>query len=435
MKKNQTEYADTKLKPVKGDFFILFNIALRNVMRHAKRTLLTVITMAAGISMFIAMESLLRGLDRGSIDNIANLSNSSLRVMSKEYASNAESFPLDFGIENPASVKKALLQDTRIVAVTERTKFIGELINSEQTKAIVCTIINPESDKDVFSLTQNLNGNYFSGLTNEILLGQDLANELKLKLNDTIILASNTLSGTQNADTFTVSGIVITSDPSINRLGAYISYKDAEKLLELNGLVTELDVKTVRLPEMKKFIAESASIKKDFLAMNKDLSAFSLSDAAELYLAIVTQKQKFSYVFILIILVIAGIGIINTVLMSVYSRIREIGVLRAFGLRKKEIKRLFLLEGTIMGFMGGIFGVVIGIVLVALLVNIGISMDSLAGKIDTGSFPIWGMLYGEWNLDSMIVGFIFCMLVALISSLIPARKAASLEISETLRFI
>jgi len=130
------------------------------------------------------------------------------------------------------------------------------------------------------------------------------------------------------------------------------------------------------------------------------------------------------------VLVISAVGIVNTILMSVYSRIREIGVLRAYGMTPRDIRRLFTLEGLALGLAGSCLGVALGAILDVLLIAGGIDMAAFA----MGSLPISGVLRGEWNPKTMLIGFIFGVVVSLIAARIPARRAGRLEPTAALRF-
>jgi putative ABC transport system permease protein len=135
---------------------------------------------------------------------------------------------------------------------------------------------------------------------------------------------------------------------------------------------------------------------------------------------------------VIIVLMIAAVGIVNTILMSVFSRVREIGVLRAYGMTARDIKRLFTLEGLALGLAGSTLGVALGAALDLLLVVRGVSMGSLSQSL--GSLPISGVLHGEWNPKTMIIGFLFGVVVSLIAARIPARRASRLQPTDALRF-
>jgi len=134
-------------------------------------------------------------------------------------------------------------------------------------------------------------------------------------------------------------------------------------------------------------------------------------------------------------LLISAVGIFNTILMSMYSRIREIGVLAAYGLEPGQIKRLFSLEGMLIGVIGSAGGILLGAVFVWWLTSHGIAFGGMFGNLDLGNLPKNLLIKGEWNPLTFIQGFSFGVLVSWLASVMPARKASHIEVTEALRFV
>lgn len=135
------------------------------------------------------------------------------------------------------------------------------------------------------------------------------------------------------------------------------------------------------------------------------------------------------------ILLIAAVGIVNTILMSVYSRIREIGVLRAYGMTQKDIRQLFTREGLIIGALGSLAGLALGALIDWYFTAKGLNIAATFGNMDFGSIPVNATLYGEWRPQSFLVGFLFGTFVSWLSARIPAKRAARLEPTDALRFV
>ena len=151
-------------------------------------------------------------------------------------------------------------------------------------------------------------------------------------------------------------------------------------------------------------------------------------------LELTRAKRVGGVIFMGVILVIAVVGIFNTVFMSVYERIREIGVLRAHGLKPRDITVMFVLEGFITGLLGSVLGLMAGSLANVYLVITGIPMEKMVGKIATASYGISGNIYGEWNLPAMGLAFCLGILVATVAGIIPARRASKIQVTQALRF-
>jgi len=432
----------------------LFKIAWRNVWRHGKRTLLTVITMAFGLGLYIAMDSLLKGMDKGGLKNIVELTDSSVRISTKDYEEERRSSPLDYGLTDLPALETFILKDPRVVAVTVRTRFIGQLSNGIDGIPVSVVALDPEKDGKVYSLKDYVEGSWFgqeggaqvpasstAGTTatsatfgRSIVLGRGLAEDLGLRIGDWVVLSARTRYESQNADDFLISGLVDSSEPAINASGVFVSLADAEDFLDLEGLRTEMSVRMKARTNLKDSMAESDDLAERIRNGFPGLEAKSFGEVGRQFLEIAKMKSKGAGVIILVILLISGVGIANTILMSVYSRVREIGVLRAFGLKPKEITRLFLIEGGIIGLIGSLGGVAFGLLIVTYFVKVGLSIDFM-GREMAGGMPIWGTLYGEWNPGQMVVAAIFGVVVSLFASRSPARKAGRLEVTNALRFV
>jgi putative ABC transport system permease protein len=416
----------------------LWKIALRNVLRHKRRTIITAIVMTVGIGLFIMMDSMLVGMDRMTIDNMVDYTESSIKVRTPEYVSNLQGTPLDHGVPDAEiAMRKIMAADSHVTAVAPRMNFVASVSNYEDSIPVIATAVDPVRDGAVFKLPESLvKGIWLNKApAGSIVIGAGLAEELKVSVGDYLVLSASTAYDNVNANEYLIAGTLASPMPNINDAGVFMSFVDADELLGTSGFVSEIAVATHRAASMQTMLAESKTLATRIQAILPGLKVDSISDLASDYLAMRAMKGKFSYVMILVVLLIAGVGIVNTILMSVYARIREIGVLRAYGMSPPEIRRLFTIEGIIIGFVGSVGGVLFGMALVWYLIATGIPMGSLIGNVDMGGLPLNGTLYGEWNPATMLFGFIFGLVVAFIAARIPAKRAAKIEVTDALRFV
>lgn len=417
----------------------LFKIAVRNVLRNKKRTAITGIVMMFGIGLYIMADSMLSGMDRMTIDNMVDYTNSFLKVRTPEYVSNLQGNPLDYGIPDPeGTIRKILAAAPAIEAAAPRTRFVARLSNYVDEIPVLATAIDPGRDRKVLKLADRVETGVWldSAGPRSVVMGAALADELGLGLGDYVLVSATTVYENVNADEYEIVGLLATSDPELNNASLFMAYADADELLGLDGLVTEIITAGGHYPTLNALLEGSDMAAVSLAAALPGLQADPIRVLAQDYLAMREMKGKFSSMIILIVLVIAGVGIVNTILMAVYARIREIGVLRAYGMTAKEIKRLFTLEGLIVGAVGSLAGVLLGAGLVWLLATQGISFgDLLSGDIDMGGIPLQDTLYGEWNAVTFVTGFLFGMIVSFISARIPAKRASKMQVTDALRFV
>lgn len=412
----------------------LWKIALRNTLRHRRRTVITAVVMTFGIACFILFDSMLSGMDRITIDNMESYSAAAAKLRTPAYVEDLEMTPLDKGIPAP----ERALGDLAAAgyAAAPRLRFVARLSNYRDEIPVIADGVDPAADGKVFAISSSVvEGRWLEdGAAKSVVLGAGLAAELGLGVGDALLVSASTLGEATNADEYEIVGLARTPSPDINRSGLYMGLGAARELLDAPGLVTELDVALPRAGSLDEELAAADAAAARIRTILPGLRADPLGEQARDYLAMRNMKAKFSFVMIVVVLLIAAVGIANTILMSVYARIREIGVLRAYGMTPRDIKRLFTLEGLAVGLIGSTAGVLIGAAADFFLIRNGIDLDRMMGDIATASVPIAGVLRGTWNPGTMAMGFAFGVLVALASARIPARMAARLEPTDALRF-
>jgi putative ABC transport system permease protein len=147
-----------------------------------------------------------------------------------------------------------------------------------------------------------------------------------------------------------------------------------------------------------------------------------------------TTKNGVMDIFSIIILLIAGIGILNLLLMAVYERTREIGLLGAMGLKPRQISLLFILEGTFMGLVGVAMGIAIGLFFNGLLRQIGLDFSAMAGTTEYMAL-ISGRIYPSWGIEKLLSRALTVAIISALAAFIPAREAARREPAEALHHV
>jgi putative ABC transport system permease protein len=414
----------------------LWKIALRNTLRHKRRTIITAVVMMAGISVFILFDSVISGMDRMAVDNMSDYSLSSLKIRTPAYVDDLAATPLDKSLPDAAAALSVLGNEG--IAATPRLRFVALVSNYSDQIPVIADGVDPASDPKVFKVASSLASGTWLGSSapKSVVMGAVLAKELGLKAGDSVLVSVQTVDDVTNADEYLIAGLAQTPDPTVNEAGLFMSLDDARALVVApsrpGGFATELDAALPRAPNLNSALAQGERVATSLRASLPGLRVDPIGYLAQSYLSVRNAKSKYSFVLILIVLFIAGVGIVNTILMSVYSRIREIGVLRAYGMTPRDISRLFTLEGLALGLFGSVLGVALGALFDLFMVLKGFSLEGYSSIM--GALPLGGVIYGEWNPGTMAFGFVFGMVVALVAARIPARRAAKLEPTAALRF-
>ena len=412
----------------------IFKIAFRNLLRYKRRTLMTSMLIIIGVVMVIVFSGVSVSFKSMMIGSITDSMLGHLQIHKKGYVSSIDNLPLHLninekGIKQLESIFKK--HNDAIEAFSYRIKFGAMLSNFQETTNIRLTAVQPQMENDACPrLVERINGNIPNPdkfiEQGKIIIPENLANGLKLKAGDEVVLVANNKDGSVNGLSLTVSNTIEGLLGPSGRDG-FVHIDDAKTLLRING--NEINEVAIRLKNpdnlngMNKLLAEELS---QFVnKQNKpvfeihtwaDLSPFS-TIAAIVDLLIITIK--------IVLIAIVLISILNVMMMSVYERVSEIGTISAIGTLPSKILWLFMAEGFSLAVISTIIGNIIG-VLALLLINIAKFHFSFGRMknilLETSIAP------SELISVSLIVIFI-----AVISSLQPALKASRMQPVDALR--
>lgn len=406
----------------------LLKLAARNLWRQKRRTALTFLAIAVGLAALIEVDCIMTGVDRDAIDNLINLETGDVRIHAQGYSAERESLPIDRTLD-PDAVLATLKDVEKIRAATPRLMFGARLNTGWEEIPVMGVGIDPERDGQVFTLAEYVDGRWPARGAAEALLGYDLARVLELAPGDTFTLVTRTRDGAFQAIDLTVAGLIRSPHPQVNSGQVYLPLDVASQALALGGAATEVVLKTqdgARVEDVSRNVRaalEDAGISGEVLTWR---------DAASDFLAISQSKQGFSALLIFMILVIAVVGVVNTILLGAMERVREIGMMKAMGMTTREIVLLFMLEATGIGVLGSVTGCLIGIAGNAYLVSHGIDILESYKGLDIG-YPIAGVIRGAWNWPMIAEAFLLGIVVSWVASYIPARRVAAQDPIASLR--
>ncbi len=403
------------------------NFTARNLFRRKRRTILTALAIAVGIMYFIVFDSMLSGADRDSFNNLINFETGHLEISS---VSSDMRPKLDELIPDGKGLAVEVKKIPKVEAATPRLVFPASVIAGFEELPVSGIGVDPETDKEVFLVHECVtNGRWLMPGEEGVVVGERVAELLELQLEDVITIRTQTVGMAFQAVDLSVVGIVSTPHPAVNQTHVYLPLDVAQEALEAGQSATTIILRT-----------ESEQAIKTVSDSIRNLDAWKPSwhvkpwYEATSFLAIGTGKRAFGGVLMGLVLIIATIGVVNSILLSTLERVREIGLLKAMGMKEKEIVGLFVLEGSGLGLLGGILGAAMGTAINAYLVNTGLSLKMFMGEsnMDIG-YPIADRMFGVWNWPTVLWAVLFALLVSLAASYFPARRAAHLDSVESLR--
>jgi len=406
----------------------LIALAWKNLSRYKRRTAITVAALAVGICFYIWIDGWLYGAELESERNLIWYETAAAKIMNEEYWEDIETFPLKHVVADPAALEAGL--EAAGIAHTRRTVFAGELFFAGGAKPVKMVALNPATDGSVYRLDRSVSaGSFLDGTGSGVLLGEWLARDLGIEVGDPVVVRTRTRYGAFQTLDLEVAGIINSPNPVLNKGTGFVSLESIEESMEMEGSVSEL---ALYFPDWQQPEDRLARIE-PLLAGYPELKLLSWRDLAEDYLMFAKMKQSGSGIYLLLVFIIAAVGITNTMLMAVYERVREIGMMRALGMKRSHIRLAFMLEAGGIGFLGSVLGLVLGGIITFLMVRYGIDFSKMIGEMDIG-YRISGIFYSAWHPAAFVGGFICGILASMVISLIPASRALKKGITDCLRY-
>jgi putative ABC transport system permease protein len=407
-------------------FRFYVRLTVKNLFRHKRRTILTALAIMVGILFYIGFDSIITGQDHDAIKNMLDLEVAHFQIWAdapeeKDNISLKHLLPDGNGLANRVS------RISGVTGAAPRLLFPATLINGFDELPVIGIGVSPKLDATVFTIPDFVKGRWVKSNEFGVVIGEKIANLLEIKLGDQITLRTQTRQNTFQALDLEVVGLVNSSDPIINETQIFLPLDTTQKILNTGTAVTMVAVKTVSYDHLENVIQKTKQIQDaDYKFKIK-----TWREAAAALIADIMLHRQFGAIFMFLVFVIATIGVVNSILLSSLERVREIGLLKAMGMTEGDITRLFCYEALGLGFIGGLIGVILAVVLNIYLVNVGIDYEAMFGNMNVG-FPI-SKMHGAWNWGVILWAFIFGLLVCLLASFLPARKAARIDPANSLR--
>ena len=407
---------------------LYLRLAWRNIWRHRRRTIIVVLAMGLGLSMMMMYDALIAGFDQAIYGNAIKVLGGNIQIHADGYRADAGQMPL-LPLADDQAVIQAALAQPQVLAATRRINTGGLATSREGAFAVGITAIEPEKEVDVNLAAQHVvAGRYLTSEDADVVfVGQGLATAMGVQVGDRITLTGKATHEQMRSRTMTVIGIYDLGMPDIEKRTIFMSLAEAQALYGLNGSSTEVAI------VLKQLGQEALVIE----AVKPALPGYEVesweSNFPELTQALGTKGAVMN-IFSVIIMMVAGIGILNMLLMAVYERTREIGLMGALGLKPRQISLLFILEGTMIGLVGVFAGICMGLLFNGLLMQVGIDFAQY-GNITSYMALLGGPVYPTWGVENLVSRGLTVAIISTLAAFYPAREAAQREPAEALHFV
>jgi ABC-type lipoprotein release transport system permease subunit len=397
--------------------------------RNWRRTVIAVVAIVLGLILLLLFDGIIKGSDQAIFGNAVRFYGGNLQVHAPGYRDKAARLPM-LPLDDPAAVVKAAQALPDVQAVSQRINTAGIIINRGNSVPVAITAIQPDVEASISLQAENVSQGRFlkSDDGDAIFIGKALADRLGVTVGDNVTLLGRSKNETMRQHNFTVVGIFDLGVPDAEKGTVFIPLADAQTLYNLRNQVTEV-------PIFLKQIGSEADV---MAALESQLPNYEIDSWQTLKGDLkdtLNAKLAYTSFFGIVVIVIASIGILNLMLMAVFERTREMGVLAALGMKGRQIMGLFLLEGTLMGVVGAVIGCAIGVLLIALIGSAGLDFSKMTTGMGEVGVLMSGKLYPIITLPGLISRAIIVVIIAAIASLYPAWQASRKEPAKALHHV
>lgn len=407
---------------------LFLRIAWRNVWRQRRRTFLIAIGMGVTMALLVFYDGLIGGFEQAIYGNAIQLLGGNIQVHEPGYSDKAGRKPL-LPIDNPDAIVQAAEAHPDVVVASKRIVTGGLVTNREGAFAV--SIVGVETDKEgmITPVSENISsGRYLLADDGDVVvIGQGLANAMEITVGDRITMVGNSTHEQTRQRTMTVIGIYDVGVPSVEKTTIYISLAEAQSLFGLDGEVTEIVISLQQIGQEPGVMDAIHAATPGYEVMSWETSIPDLKKTMDMKTGVMGYFGVF-------MLGIAAIGILNLLMMAVFERTREIGVIGALGLKPREITFLFLLEGILIGVMGAVIGAVLGTLINGILGIYGLNYTQFADLTEYTAL-ISGSIYPQLVPLKVLQHAITVALIAALAAVYPAIEASRREPAEALHYV
>ncbi|MCU7851208.1 MAG: FtsX-like permease family protein [Candidatus Thiodiazotropha sp. (ex Monitilora ramsayi)] len=400
-------------------------LAVRNLMRNQRRTTITLLTMIFGIAVLTLLSALNDGWLSQMKTNFILSYTGHAQIHAKGFEASQN---LRDRITDPEEVTRLMQSYPEILGWTQRIRTSGLASVGGGSAGIQIMATDSEQETWVTSIHEHVTkGTWLRpGMSQDLLLGATVADTIGASLGDRVILMAQRPAGEMVSEVFYLRGILETGAPQIDRTLALIPLNTAQVWLKMGQSITDIVVRADR--------HENTDLVVRLFAQQLSDQTYEIMPWQELD-PMVRQWLEFSdaygLVIILVVVILVLVEILNTMLISLHERHKELGVIVAIGTTRFQIFSMLLLEAVLLIFIGASLGYLAGSLLVYSLSGTGIDLSGYANAFQF--FYMNPVIYPDLTTDSAIRILGTTLVAALLAGVYPAWKATRLSLSQALR--
>ncbi len=399
----------------------LFKMAYRDLGRNRRRSLFSALALGIGLALLLWMAAFIQGEIDGSSESAIKLESGHLQVRAASYDESKTSLAFTDLIADPAAMASKIAAIPQVAVATTRLYANGIVSSGDESLGVRVIGIDPASAANDPYRSGLVGGTFLTADdTGGILIGKTLADKVGVKAGDSLTLLINTSNGSVDQQSFTVRGVFSTQVPTYDQTTVLMPLAKAQTFSQAGSHASAI---FILLHNRADSAAVAASIQ------STQYQVLTFEQMNNLLIQFEDLSNSYMWMLYLIVLAITVTVIVNTLVMSVFERTREIGILAAIGMRSGSIMSMFFAESGMLALGGILIGLVLGGLLVAYTTVYGFSIPNfgLTGISQNN------VIYTHLTLKDTITLSLMALGVTLVAALYPARLAAGMEPVDALR--
>ncbi len=404
----------------------VFKFAWKNIWRNRKRTLFTLLAIMFSMILFVFVRSYINGLLANATDSLINTNIGHVRVVHNEYLKKERLMPKEFLISNVEEKLPAIKQTEGVQLVDPRIRFPVLISIRNESEGCLAIGIDPvKADKTIKLSSMIKEGEYIKPGAKELIIGKGLADKLNIVTGDELLIVTTDINYSTYALPFIVKGIFESGFSSMDKHLIYIPLTKAAEMIDADNSAHEL---LLYLDDRNRAEEVAGMVTSLF---SKDIKVLSWTEDKIISGFLPVAKAMWGKI-LGIIMLITGLVILNTMLMSVMERFHEIGILKAMGMKNREIILMIFTEASIIGTIGSVAGGIIGGLLSLYTeingINIAATMKGDTwDKIDIPIPVVSKIVYPDITPEILAGSILFGIALTLAAVLWPAFKTIKMK--------
>ncbi|HAS64262.1 MAG TPA: ABC transporter permease [Vibrio sp.] len=394
---------------------MLIKLAWRNLWRNKLRTSIIVGAMMFGLVGVIAMMGFMTGFVDSMVKNAIRWQTSHIQIQTEPFLRNPEIGEL---IPNGEVLTDKLKQLEGVESVSSRFIADGMIASARSNRGVRINGIDSKDESQITPLTQHItHGEWIDDNgRNPILVSERMAQRLTLRVGSKVVLTFTDVDGQVAGAAYRVKGIFKTPSSVLDDGNVFVRKEDLQKTANMSGVheVALLLNDPNTLEQQQRRIDSLAS------EYGQQLKVRNWRQIQPILSTMMKSMDVSNQVILVIFVVAMMFGIINIMLMSVFERTQEFGVLMAVGMQKHKVFSLIILETSMLGMTGAVFGISCSALLINILNSTGISLASMSDGL--GAYGIDTLLYPRVSLFEYQMIFLTVLVASVLAAVYPARQ-------------